>query len=155
MPGVQQPTYGGGYGQPSGYSSGGYQAGAQPPSGGYTAQRRAPQGTDSSDRMTLMIAIGVVAVALLIILVALIFRSREAGAYTSGVKHDFVSKCAAQTGNTEPMCQCTMDKIEATVDFEDFKAFGDAVDDDPDATRPQWLLDAVDACNATEQPTST
>jgi actin-like ATPase involved in cell morphogenesis len=154
MPGVQQPTYGGGYGQPSGYSSGGYQAGAQPPSGGYTAQRRTTQGTDSSDRMTLMIAIGVVAVALLIILVALIFRSREAGAYTAGVKHDFVSRCMGNDNSTET-CECIIEKVAASVEFEDFKAYADALDEDPSTEQPSWLTSAVDSCNSAEQPTST
>ena len=142
MPGVQRPNSGG-YGAPGAYPSGGFQASPAPPR------------SDSSDRMTLMIAIGVAAVALLIILVALIARRSDDGAqsYTTEVRSDFVSSC--QKNNNADVCECTIDKLVADVPFEDFKAFSDEVAADPDAERPDWLTSAVESCSSGEQPTSS
>jgi len=152
MPAVARPGQGpvsGGYPQNSYRPGTGYQTPGPSQSGGYSAQRPVAQGGGAgSDRTTLLIAIGVVAVALFIILAALISRRNDEGAqsYTAQVKSDFVDKCTSAAG--EAVCQCTIDDVAANVPFDDFKAYSDELGDNPSAAHPDWLVDALNRCKS-------
>lgn len=152
MPAVQRPgqvPVSGGYPQNTYAAGAGYRAPGPAPSGGYSAPRPATQGGGAgSDRTTLLIAIGVVAVALFIILAALISRRNDEGAqsYTAQVKSDFVDKCTTRA--SEAVCQCTIDDVVANVPFDDFKAYSDELGDDASAPNPDWLVDALSRCES-------
>jgi len=140
------------------YNSGGYQAAPRSGSGGYQAQPR--QGTSDSDRTTLLIAIGVAAVALFIILAALISRSGDegAGSYDDGVRNDFLSTCQEKPGFDVPLCQCTIDTVARLVPFDDFKDYSDeleGLDENETIPQPEWMTSAIETCQTEGAATSS
>jgi hypothetical protein len=94
-------------------------------------------------------------VALFIILAALISRSGDDGAqsYNDEVRSDFVNACDDE--NSADLCQCTMDRVARIVPFDDFKAYAEEREGDASAAQPDWLVDAVEACQAEDPPVSS
>jgi hypothetical protein len=125
----------GGYGGPGGHSSGGY--GAASPSGGMFS---------TGDRTPLLIAIGVIAAILIVVLAIVIRQSGDENTYTDEVRDRFVSSCLDQPNSDEATCECVYGELEAKVAYDDFDAFDRAVESNPDAPRPQWFLDAQAEC---------
>ena len=133
------------------------------PVGGMPAQRPGPYGSPpggmpplrpsssrssgGSDRTLQVIAVGVVAAMLFIVLVALLVwrnEQKDGQSYTTNLQNDFVTAC--KTGVQENVCRCAIDKIVDEVPFEDFKAFADLRKEHPDAESPSWLTARVQAC---------
>jgi hypothetical protein len=126
------------------------------PSGGYGSQsgempplRRSSSSRSSggSDRTLQLIAVGVVAAMLFIILIALLVwrnEQRDGESYTANLQNDFVQACKA--GVHEDVCRCAIEKIVDEVPFSQFKDFADIRKEHPDAESPSWLTSRVQAC---------
>ena len=69
--------------------------------------------------------------------------------YSPELEASFLETCvpaAAGAPDPEGMCQCAYDKIVDTVPFADFKAYDEALREDPSATPPAGLVDATTEC---------
>jgi actin-like ATPase involved in cell morphogenesis len=131
-------------GAPGGVTSGGY--GGQS-SGGYRAASGATMST--GDRTPLLIAIGVIAAVLIVVLAIVIRQSgNDENGYPEEVRNQFLDACNAQSGATPDRCQCILDEIEANVDLDEFVAKDQELGENPQADRPQWLIDATETCSA-------
>lgn len=69
--------------------------------------------------------------------------------YSPELEASFLETCvpaAAGAADPEGMCQCAYDKIVETVPFDEFKAYDEALREDPSATPPDGLVDATTEC---------
>jgi hypothetical protein len=69
----------------------------------------------------------------------------EAQLYDATARDAFVGACTAN-GNSEDDCRCTIDRIAATLPFEDFVAFEQRLGTDPDTPPPPQLAAATEHC---------
>jgi hypothetical protein len=102
----------------------------------------------TGDRTPLLIAIGVIAAILIVVLAIVIRQSGDSGAYPDSVRNDFVDACVNRPGGTESKCQCIYDRLAADVPYDDFEAFDQLARENPDIEQPPWLVEAIDACPA-------
>lgn len=78
--------------------------------------------------------------------------------YTDEMRSTFLSQCTAGAGDSAAdMCGCTYDALVETMPFEDFKAYDDAVRDDPSTALPAEVTDAMTDCATAslDLPTTT
>lgn len=71
----------------------------------------------------------------------------EAQVYDAATRDAFVGACTA-TGNSEDHCRCTIDRIAATLAFEDFVAFEQRLRTDPATPPPPEVPAASEQCLA-------
>ena len=77
----------------------------------------------TGDRTPLLIAIGVIAAVLIVVLAIVIRQSgNDENGYPEEVRNQFLDACNAQSGATPDRCQCILDEIEANVDLDEFVA---------------------------------
>jgi hypothetical protein len=69
----------------------------------------------------------------------------EAQLYDAAARDAFVEACTA-TGNSEDHCRCTIDRIAATLPFEDFVVFEQLLRTDPSAPPPPEVPAATEHC---------
>ena len=82
----------------------------------------------------------------------------EPSGYSSEVREDFVSNCAAGGGQeAEDLCGCTYDAIEETLPFDEFREADERLADDPTADVPAEVTDAMTECATAglDLPTTT
>ncbi|HEY8545270.1 MAG TPA: hypothetical protein VIL36_09490 [Acidimicrobiales bacterium] len=71
----------------------------------------------------------------------------EPSGYNDEVRNNFMSECTAGAGDSaRDMCECTYDAITANLDFEEFKAYDEALREDPSAEIPVELENAMTEC---------
>jgi hypothetical protein len=71
----------------------------------------------------------------------------EPTAYTDEMRSDFMSQCTTGAGDgAEDMCKCTYDALVETMPFEDFKAYDEAISDDPATALPAEVTEAMTEC---------
>jgi len=78
--------------------------------------------------------------------------------YTDEMRSDFVSQCTAGVGDEAgDMCTCTYDALVETMPFEEFKAYDEAIRDDPSIALPADVTEAMTDCATAsiDLPTTT
>ena len=59
-----------------------------------------------------------------------------------------MASCTDEAEPGEAVCQCVYDKIEATVPFDRFVEIDEQLNENPDAPRPQELVDILTECTS-------
>ena len=76
-------------------------------------------------------------------------NSAKAGnEYPSQVRENFLKSCDAQPNASRSVCECTLDKVEKTVSYDDFKKADQAIRDDAGAKPKGYdqLVKAAETC---------
>ena len=76
-------------------------------------------------------------------------KSGTAGnAYPEQVRENFLKSCDAQPNASRSVCECTLDKVEKVLSYDDFKNADQAIRDDQNAKPKGYdqLVKAAESC---------
>jgi hypothetical protein len=139
MPAVGHPGQ-----QPPGHAAPGYTSG-QHLAGGVPSGGHRSGGLD--DRTLLLVAIGLAALLLLVVVGIILSRGGDESGYSDAVRDNFVEGCAGEASRTA--CECAIDAIAENVPFDEFDAWEQDLAQDASAEAPDAIQDVLTECDVT------